>query len=69
MDDAYLGPAAAVVVAGADFPENDILFEPSLLLRTVLILDTILLNPPFFSARGTAGPSFAGALIAASRSN
>lgn len=55
-----LGPAA--VVAGADFAENDNRLEPSLLFNTVFILDTILLNPPFFSA-GTAGPSFAGALI------
>lgn len=64
MKNIYLGPAV-VAMAGADFAENDNRFEPSLLFSTVFILDTILLNPPFFSA-GTAGPSLAGALIAKS---
>lgn len=57
----HLGPAVAV----AGFAENDNRFEPSLLFNTVFILETILLNPPFFSP-GTPGPSFAGALIAES---
>lgn len=53
----------AVADAAVGFVENDNRLEPELLFNTVFILDTILLNPPFFSV-GTAGPSFAEVLIA-----
>jgi hypothetical protein len=57
--DTYLGPETDF-----DLPENDSLLEPSLLFSTVFILVNNLFTPfSFFSA----GPSFAGVLMAVRR--
>lgn len=58
--ESYLGPAADDVGAAVGFAENDNLFDPWLLFKTVFILDN---NPPFFFSSGTFGPVLAVELM------